>query len=80
MSWEPEVRNERDWYSNTTIIDEDLIQSGDALVVTRMDGLDQMISWGVGSHIGHAAIAMRDKGELYVVEIQNTWYWPTHGA
>ena len=80
MGIDLEVRRERDWSSKTTIIDTDLIQSGDALVVSRLDGLDQMIGWGVGSHIGHTAIAMRDQGELYVVEIQSTWYWPTHGA
>ena len=69
MGFDLEVRNERDWSSETTTINTDLIQSGDALVVTRLDGLDQMIGWGVGSHIGHTAIALRDKGELYIVEI-----------
>ena len=69
MGVELEIRKEKDWTSKTTTIDTELIQSGDALVVTRLDGLDQMIGWGVGSHIGHTAIAMREQGELYIVEI-----------
>jgi hypothetical protein len=40
--------------------------------------LDQIIQYGVGSHSGHSVIAVWDKrdGELYIVESQNSWYWP----
>lgn len=35
--------------------------------------------YGTGSHIGHDTMALRFDGELYVVESQDAWYWPTHG-
>jgi len=60
-------------------VDEDLIQSGDYFAVTRMDGLDQIIEWGTGSHSGHSVIALRIDGELYITESQDGWYWPKHG-
>ena len=33
--------------------------------------------YGTGSHIGHSTMALRFDGELYVVESQDAWYWPT---
>jgi hypothetical protein len=63
-----ELRDSRDWTSETATIDPDLIQSGDALIIMRMDGLDQFIGFGVGSHIGHTTMALRFDGELYIVE------------
>ena len=60
-------------------IDPDLIQSGDFLAIMRLDGLDPIIMYGTGSHIGHSTMALRFDGELYVVESQDAWYWPTHG-
>ena len=45
----------------------------------RLDGLDPIIMYGTGSHIGHSTMALRFDGELYVVESQDAWYWPTHG-
>lgn len=62
-------------------IDESLIQSGDFLAILRLDGLDPIIMYGSGSHIGHSVMALRfwDDEELYVVESQDAWYWPTHG-
>jgi len=67
--------------TNTDLItiDPDLIQSGDYLAVMRLDGLDQIIMYGTGSHSGHSVVAMRFDGELYIVESQDAWYWPTHG-
>ena len=62
----------------TTIIDEDFIQSGDPLLVLRLNGLDPLISYAAGSHIAHTTMAMRFNGELYVIESQDTWFWPTH--
>ncbi len=49
-------------------IDPDLIQSGDFLAIFRLDGLDPIIMYGTGSHIGHSTMALRFDGELYVVE------------
>jgi len=45
----------------------------------RLDGLDPIIMYGTGSHIGHSTMALRFDGELYVVESQDVWYWPTAG-
>jgi len=60
-------------------INPDLIQSGDFFGIMRLDGLDPMIMYGTGSKIGHNTMALRFDGELYVVESQDAWYWPTHG-
>ena len=60
-------------------IDPDLIQSGDFFAIFRLDGLDPMQMYATGSHAGHATMALRFDGELYVVESQDAWYWPTHG-
>jgi len=45
----------------------------------RLDGLDPMLMYGTGSKVGHNTMALRFDGELYVVESQDAWYWPTHG-
>lgn len=60
--------------------DENLIQSGDFLSITRLDGVDPIIMYGSGSHAGHSVMALRfEDGELYIIESQDGWYWPTHG-
>jgi len=48
--------------------DESLINSGDFLSITRLDGLDPIIMYGTGSHAGHSVMALRMDGELYIVE------------
>ena len=55
------------------------IHSGDFIGVIRLDGLDTMLAWAMGSHTGHTTIAMRDENdELYVLESQTkSNYWPT---
>ena len=62
-------------------IDENIVQSGDFLGVMRLDGLDPMLAWGMGSTTGHTLIAMRDKtGQLVIAEsTTNSSYWPTNG-
>jgi len=59
-------------------VDPSWIQSGDFLGVVRLDGLDPLIMWGTGSHLGHTTMALRDEeGRLYVVESQEkSAYWP----
>jgi len=57
-------------------IDESLLQSGDFLAVTRFDGIDQLIEYGTGSHVGHCVMVLKIDGETYVVESQDAWYWP----
>jgi hypothetical protein len=41
-------------------LDPQLVGSGDMFGVVRLDGLDPLIMWGTGSHLGHTAIALRD--------------------
>ena len=64
-------------------LDPKYIQSGDHLSITRFDGLDNIIHWGAGSHQGHSVIAIWDHtqepAQLYIVESQDAWYWPTKG-
>ena len=47
------------------------------MMVMRLDGLDQIIMYGTGAYVGHNTMAMRFDGELYIVESQDAWYWPT---
>ena len=60
-------------------IDEDLIQSGDFFSIIRLDGLDPIVMWGSGSYAAHCVMALRFDGDLYIVESQDAWYWPTAG-
>jgi len=61
-------------------VDESLIHSGDFIGVIRLDGLDPMLAWAMGSATGHTTIAMRVGGELYITEsTTNGAYWPTNG-
>ena len=61
-------------------IDPSLVQSGDFFGVMRLDGLDQIIMYGTGALIGHNVMALRmEDDELYIVESQDSWYWPTAG-
>ena len=60
------------------IPDKNLVNSGDIFMITRMDGIDPLIFYVTGSHIGHCVIAVWDKqeNELYIVEVQEAAYWP----
>ena len=48
--------------------DETQVKSGDFFAVTRLDGTDQIIMFGTGSHSGHSVMAQRFDGELYIIE------------
>ncbi|CAE7468277.1 unnamed protein product, partial [Symbiodinium natans] len=62
------------------LLNESDIRSGDFLGVLRLDGLDPMLAWGMGSHTGHTAVAIWEDGQLYVAESTvNSSYWPTNG-
>ena len=70
----PERRN------NTVVnIDKNIIHSGDAILISRMDGLDPMIMIGSGGRTGHTCVCSWIDGELYVLESQDAWYWPRGG-
>lgn len=61
-------------------VDESLIHSGDLFAILRLDGLDPMLAWAMGSTTGHVTAALRIDGELYVVEsTTKDSYWPTNG-
>ena len=61
-------------------VDESLIHSGDFFGILRLDGLDPMIAWGMGSMTGHTTIAHRIDGVLHVCESQiKSSYWDTNG-
>ena len=51
-------------------IDESTVQSGDFFGIIRLDGLDPMLAWAMGSSTGHTAVAIRDPADnkLYVAE------------
>jgi len=67
--------------TDLVMIPEDQIQSGDFFGVLRMDGLDPMLAWGMGSHTGHTTIALRMDGALHVCEsTTNSMYWPVNGV
>jgi len=64
-------------------IDEDYIQNGDFFGIVRLDGLDPMLAWAMGSTTGHTTIALRDPYEnntLYIAEsTSKDSYWPVNG-
>ena len=66
---------------NNTIVnfDKNIVKSGDAIVISRMDGLDPMIMIGSGGRIGHCCVCSWIDGELYVLEAQDARYWPKAG-
>eukprot|EP00494_Astrolonche_serrata_P030082 UN30349 len=60
------------------IIDETMVKSGDFFGIVRLDGLDTLLGWGMGSSTGHNTMAMWEDNQLYVMESQvKSAYWPT---
>jgi hypothetical protein len=58
--------------------DESEIQSGDSFYVMRLDGLNSMLAWAMGSTTGHVTAALWMDQELFVVESTiDSAYWPT---
>jgi hypothetical protein len=56
------------------------VKSGDFLGVIRLDGLDPMLAWAMGSHTGHTCICLWVDNVLYVAESTvKSQYWPTDG-
>eukprot|EP01127_Copromyxa_protea_P013184 TRINITY_DN3520_c0_g1_i2.p1 TRINITY_DN3520_c0_g1~~TRINITY_DN3520_c0_g1_i2.p1 ORF type:complete len:521 (-),score=82.23 TRINITY_DN3520_c0_g1_i2:47-1609(-) len=65
---------------NRVDIPKSEIKSGDFFGVLRLDGLDPMLAWGMGSHTGHTTIALWVGSELYICESTvNSAYWPYNG-
>lgn len=61
-------------------IDPSLIHSGDFFGIARLDGLDPMLGWAMGSTTGHTTIALHINGVLHVCESNAKGsYWPING-
>ena len=59
---------------------EHQVHSGDFFGIIRLDGLDPMLAWAMGSTTGHTTVALWIDGELYITESTVTdSYWPTNG-
>lgn len=71
MNWKMEPRK-----VNKVWLTEEEIHDGDFIAIVRLDGLDEIIMWGTGSHSGHSVVVLTLDGEKYVVESQDGWYWP----
>lgn len=61
--------------------DESEVASGDFFGIVRLDGLDPMLAWGMGSTTGHTTVALWVDGELFICEsTTKDAYWPTDGV
>ena len=61
-------------------IDPSLIRNGDTFDIMRLDGLDPMIAWAMGSATGHTAIALWRENQLFLCESNaKSPYWPVNG-
>ena len=49
-------------------IDESLIRNGDSFMILRLDCVDTIISWAMGSVNGHHVVAIRRDNKLMVCE------------
>ena len=59
---------------------EEDVHSGDFFGLMRMDGLNPMLAWAMGSETGHTTIALRRDGVLSICEsTTDSPYWPTNG-
>ena len=62
-------------------IQPSLIKSGDTFNILRLDGLDPLIAWAMGSSTGHTAIALWRDDELFMCESNvKSAYWPVDGV
>jgi hypothetical protein len=61
-------------------VDKSLVHSGDGIYIIRLDGLDPVLAFAMGSTTGHVTTALWIDGELYVVEstVKDS-YWPVDG-
>jgi len=64
-----------------TNLDPSLIHDGDFFGVLRLDGVDPMLAWAMGSTTGHTTLALHINGSLHVCESTTLdAYWPTNGV
>lgn len=55
---------------------KELARSGDVVLITRFDGLDQIIQGFCGSRAGHSTIVLRKGHEVFICESQVAEYFP----
>lgn len=60
-------------------LDKSEVKSGDFVIVTRFDGLDQLIQWGCGTRSGHSVVILEFDNETWAIESNDAWYWPVRG-
>ena len=51
-------------------------KSGDLILITRFDGVDQIIESFTGSKVAHTTIVLEKNGEKYICESQMALYFP----
>eukprot|EP00347_Sterkiella_histriomuscorum_P020910 403335991 len=56
-------------------VDKKLIKSGDLFLIRRLDGVQPFLMMSSGSHIGHAAMALWEQDELWIIESQDAQYF-----
>jgi hypothetical protein len=57
------------------------VHSGDFFGIMRLDGLNPMLAWAMGSTTGHTTMALWIEKELYIVESDiASAFWPTDGV
>lgn len=57
------------------------VHNGDLFLILRLDGLNTMLAWAMGSTTGHVTSALWIDNELYIVESEGEVnYWPKHGV
>jgi hypothetical protein len=57
------------------------VKSGDFFGIMRLDGLNPLLAWAMGSTTGHTTVALWMDGELNVCESTiDDAYWPTDGV
>lgn len=56
-------------------IDDYNFLNGDLLLLARFDGIEPLSMLASGSHVGHAAMTLWDKEELYIVEALDGWQY-----
>jgi len=61
-------------------LNESLIHSGDFFGMMRLDGVDPMLAWAMGSTTGHVTVAVWIGGQLYICEsTAKNSYWDMNG-
>ena len=50
-------------------IDSKMIKDGDLFLTRRLDGMDPFYMVSSGSHASHAAVALREGKEVYILEV-----------